>query len=58
MNGDLEIDTEDRTVLVRPGDYIIGDLNGVVCLRRDLAGRASEVMLTITAQNEKFLQTY
>lgn len=40
-------------MLVRPGDYIIADLNGVVCLPAEVAEDAVEVMKRIREQDEK-----
>ena len=31
-------------MIIHPGDYLIGDLNGVVCLPKDLAEKAIELM--------------
>lgn len=33
----VTLQTEDQEAIIRSGDYIIGDLNGVVCLPKELA---------------------
>jgi regulator of RNase E activity RraA len=40
VNIPVKLRTNDQDVTINPGDYIIGDLNGVVCLPRGLAERA------------------
>lgn len=40
MDVPVRLESEDQDVVVCPRDYLIGDLNGVVCLPRGLAGRA------------------
>ena len=44
---------EGQDVLVRPNDYIIGDLNGVVCLPAELAQEAIELMADIQAADAR-----
>lgn len=36
----IKLQTSEQDVIVNPGDYIIGDLNGVVCLPKELAEMA------------------
>jgi regulator of RNase E activity RraA len=36
----VKLQTDRQDVTINPGDYLIGDLNGVVCLPRELATRA------------------
>lgn len=36
----VQLQSEDQDATIHPGDYLIGDLNGVVCLPRALAERA------------------
>lgn len=36
----VRLQYEEQDVTICPGDYLIGDLNGVVCLPQDLADRA------------------
>jgi hypothetical protein len=33
----VKLQTDEQDVTINPGDYIIGDLNGVVCLPQELA---------------------
>lgn len=40
VNIPVNLRTNDQDVTINPGDYIIGDLNGVVCLPQELAQKA------------------
>lgn len=40
VNVPVKLRSEEQNVTVNPGDYIIGDLNGVICLPRELAEKA------------------
>lgn len=40
----MQLQSEGLAVTIRPGDYLIGDLNGVVCLPKDLAEKAVALM--------------
>ncbi len=53
INEDIRIRNEGQDVLVRPGDCIIGDLNGVVCLPLELAESALKLMADYAAQDAK-----
>lgn len=45
----VQLQTEDQDATISPGDYLIGDLNGVVCLPKTLA---KEVVALIPSQVE------
>lgn len=53
VDEDIEVGSGAQSVQVRPGDYIIGDLNGVVCLPRDMVKEALKVMPSIVDQDTK-----
>ncbi|KAL1842939.1 hypothetical protein VTK73DRAFT_2967 [Phialemonium thermophilum] len=40
----VRLQTDEQDMTVRPGDYIVGDLNGVVVLPRELAAQALPLM--------------
>lgn len=40
----MRLQTEDQEATIHPGDYLIGDLNGVVCVPKALAGKAVALM--------------
>ncbi|OAA66456.1 RraA-like protein [Niveomyces insectorum RCEF 264] len=40
VNVPVKLQTDDQDMTIRPGDYIIGDLNGVVVLPKELAAQA------------------
>ncbi len=40
VNTTVRLQTEDQEASISPGDYLIGDLNGVVCLPKTLAEQA------------------
>ena len=40
-------------MVIRPGDYLVADLNGVVCLPVEVGDRAVEVMKRVREQDEK-----
>lgn len=44
INTPVRVQNDGQDVLVRPGDYIIGDLNGVVHLAAELAEQAIALM--------------
>jgi regulator of RNase E activity RraA len=39
--------------VIKPGDYLIGDLNGVVCLPKELAEKAINLMGSQVLADEK-----
>ncbi|KAK1757845.1 ribonuclease E inhibitor RraA/Dimethylmenaquinone methyltransferase [Echria macrotheca] len=44
VNVPVKLQTDEQDMTIRPGDYIIGDLNGVVVLPRELAEAALPLM--------------
>ena len=40
----MRLQSEEQEAVINPDDYLIGDLNGVVCLPRGLAEKAIELM--------------
>jgi regulator of RNase E activity RraA len=44
VNVSVKLQTDEQDMTINPGDYIIGDLNGVVVLPRDLAEKALPLM--------------
>ena len=44
INVPVRLQSEDQEATISPGDYLIGDLNGVVCLPKGLVGRAVALM--------------
>jgi hypothetical protein len=43
-NVPVKLQTDEQDVTIHPGDYLIGDLNGVVVLPKDLAEKALPLM--------------
>ncbi len=44
VNMPVKLQTDEQDMTVNPGDYLIGDVNGVVVLPRDLAEKALPLM--------------
>lgn len=44
VNVPVKLQTDEQDMTINPGDYLIGDLNGVVVLPRELAERALPLM--------------
>lgn len=40
MNVPVKLRSDEQNVTINPGDYLIGDVNGVVCLPRELVDKA------------------
>ncbi|KAI1870713.1 uncharacterized protein JN550_004859 [Neoarthrinium moseri] len=49
----VKLQTDEQDMEIRPGDYIIGDLNGVVVLPKELAEQAIPLMQKQVAADEK-----
>lgn len=49
----MRLQSEDQDATINPGDYIIGDINGVVCLPQELAEKALELMSSQVEADEK-----
>jgi regulator of RNase E activity RraA len=44
VNVPVKLQTDEQDMTINPGDYLVGDLNGVVVLPRDLAEKALPLM--------------
>jgi regulator of RNase E activity RraA len=49
VNVPVKLQSDEQNVTINPGDYIMSDLNGVVCLPRELA---EEVITRLAPQAE------
>lgn len=49
----MRLQSEDQEAVIQPGDFIIGDLNGVVCLPQGLAEKAIDLMASQVEADEK-----
>lgn len=46
----------DSLITIHPGDYLIGDLNGVVCLPKELAEKAVRLMKSQVEADEEIVE--
>ena len=53
INIPVRLQSEHQEATILPGDYLIGDLNGVVCLPKGLAERAIALMASQVEADEK-----
>ena len=53
INVPVRLQSEDQDATIFPGDYLIGDLNGVVCLTKGLAEKAIALMASQVEADEK-----
>jgi regulator of RNase E activity RraA len=53
VNVSVKLQTDEQDATINPGDYLIGDLNGVVCLPKKLAEKAVALMAPQVAADEK-----
>lgn len=44
VNEPVTVDNDGQDVVIRPGDYLVGDVNGVVVLPKELAEQALPLM--------------
>lgn len=44
VNVPVKLQTDEQDIKINPGDYLIGDINGVVVLPRELAEKAIPLM--------------
>lgn len=44
VNVPVKLQTDEQDMTISPGDYLVGDLNGVVVLPRELADKALPLM--------------
>ena len=49
----MRLNSEDQEAIIHPGDILIGDINGVVCLPQSLAEQALELMQSQVDADEK-----
>ena len=49
----MRLNSEDQDVTIHPGDFLIGDMNGVVCLPQGLAEQALELIQSQVDADEK-----
>lgn len=40
----MRLNSEDQDAIIHPGDILIGDINGVVCLPQSLAEKALDLI--------------
>lgn len=43
-------------MMIQPGDYIVADLNGVVCIPQDLLEKTLELLPTLTQADENMAE--
>lgn len=53
VNVPVKLQTDEQDMTINPGDYIIGDLNGVVVLPKELAEQALPLMAKQVAADTK-----
>ena len=53
MNVPVKLQTDEQDITIHPGDYLIGDLNGVVVLPKELAEEAIPLMAKQVAADSK-----
>ncbi|KAI9695197.1 MAG: hypothetical protein M1820_008833 [Bogoriella megaspora] len=56
INAPVFLQSEDQDAVINPGDYLIGDLNGVVLLPQGLAEKALELMQSQVEADDKIAQ--
>jgi regulator of RNase E activity RraA len=53
VNVPVRLNSDDQDAWVYPGDYIIADLDGVVCIPAKLAAQTVELAAKIVARDER-----
>ena len=53
INSPVRLNSEDQDSIIRPGDFLIADLNGVVCLPQELADRAIDLIASQVEADDK-----
>lgn len=53
INVPVRLNSQDQEAWVRPGDFLIGDLDGVVCVPAELVENVLEVIPKIVEADEK-----
>jgi regulator of RNase E activity RraA len=56
VNVPVKLQTEDQDATIHPGDYLIGDINGVVVLPRELALKALPLMKKQVEADDKMME--
>ncbi|KAL9131014.1 MAG: hypothetical protein Q9217_000956 [Psora testacea] len=56
INTPVQFQSEGQDMVINPGDYLIGDLNGVVCLPKELAVKVLALMPSQVEADEKVAQ--
>ena len=56
VNSPVCLQSEDQDLVINPGDYLIGDLNGVVCLPKELAERAVSLIPSQVEADERIAE--
>lgn len=49
----VRLNNEDQEAVINPGDILVGDMNGVVCLPQSLAEKALELIQSQVDADEK-----
>lgn len=52
VNAPVRFNSEDQDSIINPGDYLIGDINGVVCLPKGLAEQAIDLIASQVEADE------
>ncbi|KAL9099344.1 MAG: hypothetical protein Q9163_005149 [Psora crenata] len=55
INGSVQLQSTGQDAVIHPGDYLIGDLNGVVCLPKQLADKVLALMPSQVEADEKII---
>ncbi|KAK4890332.1 hypothetical protein LTR27_010975 [Elasticomyces elasticus] len=53
INEPVRLNSEDQDAVIRPGDILIGDINGVVCIPQELAEKVIELIPSQVEADEK-----
>ena len=53
INSPVRLQSEDQDAVIHPGDIIVGDLNGVVCIPQSLAEKVVELIPSQVEADEK-----
>ena len=56
INVPVRLQSEDQEAIISPGDYLIADLNGVVCLPKGLAEKAVALMASQVEADERIAE--
>ncbi|KAK5711659.1 hypothetical protein LTR17_018294 [Elasticomyces elasticus] len=53
INEPVRLNSEDQDAVIRPGDILVGDINGVVCIPQELAEKVIELIPSQVEADEK-----